>query len=243
MSAAGRAKVVLAALALAGACWFGLQGIYGYSHTQRARLAEQEREAVHATYGTHETIALDTERDAVELSDGEVYESSFPWTGELDVTVEGASWYQTGDLLLQRLNTDEEWAHRLKRGWFDRVDSSYLVVRIVIENVSATPEAMTHHGDRWFNISFVHLVYDGVDSELAGFSGVPDEAAWDLGEGSYFSLPIGQRAYYDLVFEVNPSTDPAPSPYLYLGVAYVPDRYRIVLDDVQAYGVDNEQAS
>lgn len=227
-----REKATILALIVAFVGFLGMQALHDYSQSQRDQLAAHERADLNATYGLHEPISLDAARDTVELSNGTAYAAGFTWSGELIVTIEDVAWYANDDLLLPTLDADREWVQQVKRDWFDRDESSYVVVHVTVNNVSAKPTNETQRGESWFNISFVNLVYDGIQCELIGFSGVPEDVAWDFGEGNCFDLSPGESDEYVLIYELERSFVPSASLYMYLGVAYVPDKYRIEIDDV-----------
>lgn len=221
-----------------GAIAGGVRLYEGYAQERDVAIERAEEKKIDRTYALGEKIALDAQKDEAPLSTGGSYSAGFFWTGELDITIERARLYDSGARLLQGLDENLEWVSNLKRERIAKLKPSegkqrYVLLDVAIDNVSALPSGVgTKRGMPWLNISFVQLSSSGHTMEMVGFSGMPENGSREYGEGSYFDLKPRASATYQLVYEVEGDGSPK-NMFLFMGVAYVPDKYRINLDGIE----------
>lgn len=135
-----------------------------------------------------ETVTLNDateEAGAVESADGIKRYIKFGWNGDMEVTVQGATFYSDPHAAPDELTN--QLAHPMQD------ESHLLVVEIELNNVSAEPMLSDSDG----NLRFTASIFGVPDYELCYFSGATVADGHDY---FAFDLPVGSSSTYTLAF-------------------------------------------
>lgn len=192
--------VFLASVSVAIAAYFALSQINTFNESRYQDNLRRSTELV----GLGEVARLDNEL-AKKGSQGESgFDGSYQWSGELDVSVESAVLYNSGDEARKHIDLDLRFPD-----WGRRIHKNVLVCRVKITNKSAESQIKSKSGHRWLNINDVFFSGSKRIEGISYFDGMPEEGSADEGENVYFDLKKGESRLYTVAFVVGRGSDAA----------------------------------
>lgn len=226
-------------LAVGGAGYAGLKLFEGYLVDQMEKRDVKEEERVNRTFAIGDTIALDSAEDERPLPSGSRYSASFDWDGCINLTIKRARLCPDLDSALSIMDGNSiftSYFERRQRLDDDRGngEDAYIVLDIVLKNISAKSSYLSQSGHPWFSINILQMRSQGSDREMLSFDGMPKEGNLDA-DLYCFDLAKGASGAFQLVYGV-PANASADNTFCYIGAGDIPNKYRIDLSGMEVVG-------
>ena len=150
------------------------------------------------TVGLGETAQLDNGLVKKGTQGETGFDEPYQWNGELDVSIEDAKLYESGDDARKHVDIDSRFPD-----WGRRIKKTVLFCKVRITNKSAASQIESKAGHRWLNISNIFFSGSKKIESISYFDGMPEQGSADEGESVYFDLKKGESRLYTVAFVVD----------------------------------------
>lgn len=192
--------IFLSAVFVAVAAYFVLPQVDSFNEKRYRDDLRQSTE----TIGLGETARLDNDLVKKVHQDETGFDEPYQWNGELDVSIEDAKLYESGDDARKHVDIDSRFPD-----WGRRIKKKVLVCKVRITNKSAASQIESKAGHRWLNISNIFFSGSKKIESISYFDGMPEQGSADEGESVYFDLKKGESRLYTVAFVVDGGSKPS----------------------------------